>query len=75
MRHHGHARDHGKFARECVRKLPDGRRLITELDQPTKVVDREGHEIAPSRSEIAALIAVSEMDFPVKFRAEDWSTV
>jgi hypothetical protein len=49
--------------------------LITELDQPTKVVDREGHEIAPSRSEIAALIAVSEMDFPVKFRAEDWSTV
>ena len=73
MRHHGHVRNHGKFARECVRKLPDGRRLITELDQQTKVVDREGNEIMPSRSEIAALTAVSEMQFPGKFRLEDWS--
>jgi hypothetical protein len=63
--------DHQRLARENVRKLPDGRRLVTELNQPTKVVDTEGNQIAPSSSEIAALIAISEMSFPRKFRTED----
>jgi hypothetical protein len=71
MRHQRQMRDHQRPAREHVRKLPDGRHLVTEFSQPTKVVDIEGNEIAPSSSEIAALIAISEMSFPRKFRTED----
>jgi hypothetical protein len=51
-----------------ARRLPDGRRLVIEIDQPTKVIDVTGHEMAPSPSEIVALMAVSEMSFPKKFR-------
>ena len=71
MRHQIQMRDHQRFARGDVRKLPDGRRLVSEFNQPIKVVDREGNEVAPSSSEIAALIAISEISFPPKFRAED----
>jgi hypothetical protein len=71
MRHQRQMWDRRGLARESVRRLPDGRRLVTELDQPTKVVDIEGNEIAPSPSEIAALMAVSGMSFPRKFRTED----
>ena len=71
MRHHGQLRDSRRSAREGVRKLPDGRRLITAFDQQAKVVDREGNEIVPSRLEIAALMAIREMNFPRKLPAED----
>jgi hypothetical protein len=71
MRHQMQTRDHRGLACGNVRKLPDGRRLVTEFNQPTKVVDAEGNEIVPSSSEIAALLAISNISFPRKFRTED----
>jgi hypothetical protein len=38
--------------------LPDGRRLMIEINQPTQVVNTEGNEMAPSPSEIVALMAL-----------------
>jgi hypothetical protein len=46
MRHDVQMRDYRGFAGGMVCKLPDGRRLVTEFNQPTKVVDAEGNEIA-----------------------------
>ena len=43
--------------------LPDGRRLEIALDRRARVVDSAGDEMAPSPSELAALIAVTQMGF------------
>jgi hypothetical protein len=69
MRHDVQMRDYRGFAGGMVCKLPDGRRLVTEFNQPTKVVDAEGNEIAPAPSEIIALMAVCGMSFPKKSRS------
>ncbi len=71
MRHQMQMRDYRGFAGGNVCKLPDGRRLVTDFNQPTKVVDTEGNEIAPSPSEIAALMVLSKISFPKKFRTQE----
>jgi hypothetical protein len=63
---HQQVRDYHLFARETVRRLPDGRRLVTDLDRPAKVIDLEGNEFAPSPSEVTALLALAGMTFPRK---------
>lgn len=56
---------------ELVRRLPDGRRLVTALNRPTKVIDSDGNEIVPSPSEIVVLELMSDMSFPALFWTED----
>ena len=63
---HQQVRDWRPFTGETVHPLPDGRRLVTELDRPAKVIDAEGTEISPSPSELTALLAVAGMAFPKK---------
>jgi hypothetical protein len=55
-----------RFAGGTVYRLPDGRRLVSEFNQPAKLIDAEGTEMAPSPSEVAALIAITVMAFPRK---------
>jgi hypothetical protein len=71
MRHQRQIANYQTLAGDRVRKLPDGRRLVTGFNQPTKVIDAEGNEIVPSPSEIVALKLISEMFFPRKFATED----
>jgi hypothetical protein len=73
MKHQVQIRDYRKVMGTTVRRLPDGRRLVARTDQPSIVVDLDGHETAVSSSELMALIAVSEMSFPKNFRSADWS--
>jgi hypothetical protein len=73
MSHQVQFRDYRGIMGKTMRKLPDGRRLFTQLDQPATIVDLEGHEIFVSSSELVALIAVSEMSFPKTFRSKDWT--
>jgi hypothetical protein len=63
---HQQARDYHLFPRETVHRLPDGRRLVMGLDRPTKVIDLEGNEVAPSPLEVTALLALAGMTFPRK---------
>ena len=63
---HQQVRDWRPFAGETVHPLPDGRRLVTKLDRPAKVIDLEGNEIALSPSEVTALLALAGMTFPRK---------
>jgi len=65
-------RDYRGVVAKTVRKLPDGRRLVTRLNERPTIVDEEGHEIEVSGSELVALTAVSEMTFPKKSRSTDW---
>jgi hypothetical protein len=55
-----------RFTGGTVHRLPDGRRLVSEFNQPTKVIDTDGYEITPSPSEVTALKAITEMVFPRK---------
>jgi len=71
MRHQRQMSNYQRLAGNRIRKLPDGRRLVTAFNQPTKVIDSQGNEIVPSPSEIIALKLISEMFFPRKFRTED----
>src|SRR5262249_40482548 len=71
MRHRRQMTNYRRHAGELVRKLPDGRHLVTALNQPTKVVDSEGNEIVPSPSEVIALKLISETPFPRKSWNED----
>jgi hypothetical protein len=60
-----------RLAGDLVRKLPDGRHLVTAFNQPTKVIDSEGNEIVPSPLEVIALKLISEMPFSRKSWNED----
>lgn len=71
MRHQRQIANYQRPAGDRVQKLPDGRRLVTAFNQPTKVIDAEGSEIVPSPSEIVALKLISEMFFPRKLPTED----
>ena len=71
MKHQVQFRDYREVGK-TVYMLPDGRRLMTPLNQQATMVDLEGHEIIVSSSELRALIAVSEMSFPKKFRSTEW---
>jgi hypothetical protein len=51
----------GRPINETVHALPDGRRLVMELDQPAKVIDLEGSEFTPSSSEVIALLVLARM--------------
>jgi hypothetical protein len=57
-----------QFFVRTVQRLPDGRRLVSEFDQPTKVVDTYGNEIIPAASELVALKAITKMVFPRRAR-------
>ncbi len=63
---HQQVRDYRQFTGETVHKLPDGRRLVMDLDRPAKVIDPEGNEMAPAPSEVNALLVLAEMPFPRK---------
>ena len=56
---HQQVRDYRPFIGKTVHELPDGRRLVMEFDRPTKVIDLEGNEIAPSPSEVIALLLLA----------------
>ena len=71
MNHQVPLRDYRRVMGGTVRKLPDGRRLVTRINQTPTVVDEEGHEIEVSGAEFVALTAVSEMSFPKKLRSKD----
>jgi hypothetical protein len=66
MRHQ--VRNDRRFAGEIVR-LPDGRRLVADFNQPMKLLDTEGNETAASAAELAALMVFRGMSFPRKLAA------
>ena len=59
-------RNHRGFTTDTIYELPDGRRLVNEFDRPARVIDAAGNEMAPSPSELAALLAIAQMELPKK---------
>jgi hypothetical protein len=62
MRHQRQITNYPRLAE--VRRLPDGRLLVTAFNEPAKVIDSDGNEIVPSPSETVVLELISEMSFP-----------
>ena len=59
-----------RFVGGTIQRLPDGRRLVSEFNKIPKVIDTDGIEVAPSPSEVEALIALAGMIFPRKMCME-----
>ena len=58
---HRQVRDYRPFTGEAVHRLPDGRHLVMNFKGPAKVIDLEGNEMAPSPSEVIALLALARL--------------
>jgi len=58
---HRQVRDYRPFTGETVHSLPDGRHLVMDFEGSAKVIDLEGGEIAPSPSEVIALLALARL--------------
>ena len=58
---HQQVRDYRPFTGETVHRLPDGRHLVMDFEGSAKVIDLEGGEIAPSPSEVIALLALARL--------------
>ena len=72
MTHHSvQIRDYRGCTDNTIRKLPDGRSLVTGANQPAKVIDLDNNEMTVSSVELVALIAVSTMSFPKSFQSAD----
>ena len=57
-------RDYRGLTSEITYKLPDGRKLVSDIDGSAKVIDGGGNEMVPSPAELAALLVVAEMGVP-----------